>query len=568
MESSVSGTFAGQVFLKRSTSTAHTMLPSSSRYSPGLTGVAGSPLQYSEGEECLLDGTPQLLGHRFKVGMEFDICLLFVFLGTLAALTSRRHRNRPAALLLEFASSFYLLYATYNRTFMIRHTEISQWIRDLCANGVPSLIYDYIFLSVVSWVSSSFLEYSSSLNLGKLYCVKFKELIARFSSIRWNYGRLFVLGATAVCTINSLVLTLVLWGKVQKSLGTLAQDVSVLVFLTIAAILRLIRQLMEGATLVAGIATRELKWRNPNSKILFGRLSVSSFVLLIHSSSLTYTFAYQERKVWGWSEYTLFFALCVDVVFRLFVCGWASLNSCCVAKVVLCASKCNSVVYTVTRSFVSGVVNNVTTASQIHTCVDYAFFGDRNFLVMNVFFRGVVRLVRLLLVLRCFIYSSVWSVARFIFVVMKPVFDAVSVVLTQMCVAWRTYIEHWPDENQPLEEDFDDPFLERYIPPQVRMETNRTHGRDQLLVTPPALPPRHHRVEVLICTACVELAMRHLRQTDASGSQDGYVISFPTNLCGEEDPPIIHETADIDYSLYIVGSYCRLEVRCMEEECH
>ena len=229
----------------------------------------------------------QLLWHTFQVRMEFDITLFFVFLGVLVALSSRKRRNSLFAVVLEILSSFYLLYATYNRNFIIKHTDIAQWISSGCSEGAGALIYQYIIFSVVSWMASSLLEFSSSFHLAKLSYMKLRKSI-RFTNFQRSSSRFVVLGATTIFTFSSLVLTLVLWGLVHKSLGLLAQEVTVLAFLTIAAFLRLIRQLMEGVTLITGIATGEFKWRNPNSKILFGRIAFSSFMLLIHSSSLTH----------------------------------------------------------------------------------------------------------------------------------------------------------------------------------------------------------------------------------------------------------------------------------------
>ena len=109
----------------------------------------------------------QLTGYKFKVKMEFDVCFLFVFLGAL--LTFHRHRNRPHILLLDVLSSAYLLYSTFTRQFYIRHTEVAQWKSDICSAlaGDRALIYDYISLSIVSWVASLFLEYTSSVSLVK-----------------------------------------------------------------------------------------------------------------------------------------------------------------------------------------------------------------------------------------------------------------------------------------------------------------------------------------------------------------------------------------------------------------
>ena len=44
----------------------------------------------------------QILWHTFQVRMEYDICLLFVFLGTLVALSSRKRRNSALAVAVLF----------------------------------------------------------------------------------------------------------------------------------------------------------------------------------------------------------------------------------------------------------------------------------------------------------------------------------------------------------------------------------------------------------------------------------------------------------------------------------
>ena len=254
--------------------------------------------------------------------------------------------------------------------------------------------------------------------------------------VRWSPSRFLVLMTATIFTVNSLALTLVLWSLVQKSLGTLAQDVTVLVVLTIAAFLRLLRQLMEGVTLISGIATREFKWRNPNSKILSGRIAFSSFVLLIHSSTLTYTFASQEKKVWGTTQYTVFMGLCVDILFRLFACGWATLNSCCVSRFVGFLAECRGACCNAPGWFIY-LVN--TGKRLVVNLIGHGM----NFIleILPAFF---VQFVVSIAVLFCHLVRySVW----FMSVVVWCAYNVVVIVLCQMAVAWQTYIIRWRDED-------------------------------------------------------------------------------------------------------------------------
>lgn len=284
----------------------------------------------------------QLIGYQFKVRMEFDICLLFVYLGALQSF----YKHQRWAYVLDFLSSLYLLWATFTRQSYRRHSLVAQWGKDICvaATSDQSLIYDYLAVSIASWLASTFLECTSSARFVKLYTTRLTRF-TRFSQLRWSHSRLVVLVTTIFCTGNSLLLTLILWGAVQQSLENVSQDSSVVVFLTIAAIMRLFRQFMEGLTFIAGIATRDFRWKNSNAELVFGRISFSSFILLLHSSVLTYAFCDQETKVWSVKQLCIFIALCIDVIFRLIVCVWATYNSCCFIQVTHFLKTSNPLTY-------------------------------------------------------------------------------------------------------------------------------------------------------------------------------------------------------------------------------
>ena len=549
--------FAGQSHLGSETSTIN-LGPASTSTALGhyLADMTFDRLLNTVDELCSEERANKLLGYSFTVGMEFDIILFVVFLGTLVTLT--RHRNSTLAFVGDLFSSFYLLYSTYNRTFILRHTGITHWVTDLCAEGAGALIYDYIFFSVVSWMASSVLEYSSSLNLAKLEEMKLRRFFKTFSNISdWSFGRFVVLGITTLFTLNSLALSLVLWGFVQKSLGSLAQDVAVLTFLTIAAFLRLARQLMEGVTLITGIASREFKWRNRNSENLFRRLAFSSFVLLIHSSSLTYTFAYQEKKVWGSFEYTIFAALCVDVLFRLFVGGWAILNSCCWLKAV-------RLVNTATRALVRFPFTVVSTMFVSgYTCMKNTVLLVYRFSVyvlLNLFLCGFVKFTYFCLHFIWHFLTFVYRIAKFIFVVTRCVYRVVGVLLTQMLVAWQTYIVHRQHQQQEPVRDIDgDRFL-------VREETNGAHESQELVCTPPAIRRPHRQDEVVVCAiTCNQLDIR-LCRTSADIVQ--HSVMFPPCHGGEEDPVFDGPRSDsVDSCTAVEGELhcCRLEVKCIEQ---
>ena len=90
------------------------------------------------------------------------------------------------------------------------------------------------------------------------------------------------------------------------------------------------RQFVESLAFIAGIVTRDFKWRNSREKKLMGRIAFSSFMLLIHTSVLTYTFC--NPQVWSVDQLILFCLLLIDIIFRFVLCVWAALNSCCYAR--------------------------------------------------------------------------------------------------------------------------------------------------------------------------------------------------------------------------------------------
>lgn len=517
-------------------------------------GIISFVSESESGTTCLDDvsSTDQLLGPAtFKVRLEL-VRILFLFLGTLVALCSRKRRNGLISVLLDVLSSFYLLYSSYNRTIIIKNTEIAHWVTNVCAEGAGALIYGYMFLSVVSWIASSVLEFSSSLHLVKLTVLK----SPKFSSISWSTDRVVTLMSAAVCTILSLGLTLVLWGFVQKSLGNLADDISVLVFLTIAAFLRLMRQLMEGVTLITGILTSDLKWQNPDSKLLFGRIAFSSFVLLIHSFCLTFTFASQEKTVWGNTQYAILMGLCIDVIFRLFTCSWATLNSCCVSRLADFLTKChhgmshNNIMYNTPISLVSVVQRS--TPAFVARCI---FFRGLSAKLMQVFRAVSGNFVHIFVTFANF-FNFVHQCLRFIFVVVPQYVGLfIVVVLTQMAVAWQTYILHWEDEDEVDEND--DPLH------QVREEGNANHEHQELVyarVVP--LGYQEHRV---VCALCPELVERHAA---CLTPRNELILPFSPCLAGDELPPDPSPLSDFADPTNIGAPFSptQLEVKCEQEQ--
>ena len=250
-----------------------------------------------------------------RVRLEFTVCALAVFLGALRIC----HNNKRLAYCLYFVFSAYLLWATFYRQYYLRYTPVADPV-----NNEMSLIENYLFVSVASWISSLFLECTSSARFLSLL----KMIFSGEYRVSWSCNMIAALAATTVCTVNSLYLTLKLQEAVKLSLRYVSSDISVFGFLYVANRVRCFRQCMEGLTFITGIAT---KWQNRTSKMLFGRIALTSFVLLFHHSILIYVFVTQTLHAWGVEHYFDLVALSVDVLFRLCVCLWATRNSCCFA---------------------------------------------------------------------------------------------------------------------------------------------------------------------------------------------------------------------------------------------
>ena len=264
----------------------------------------------------------QRFPYKFSIKVEFSVCSFFVFLGVLRI--CRRHKK--LAYCLDILSSIYLLWATLTRSSYLHNTRVAQWTIDVCSaiTSERGLIKDYLFVSIASWISSLFLELTSSVRFIKL----FGDLLGgRHPGMRWSHCRKAVLLTACFCTLNSVFLTMILRGAVKKSVANVSDDTSVFIIQNLATFMRFTRQCIEGAIFIVGIATRAFRWQNSRSEVLFGSIAFSSFVLLIHSSVLMNAFSQQEAQFRGVEHYAVLVSLCTDVVFRFVVCAWALCNS-------------------------------------------------------------------------------------------------------------------------------------------------------------------------------------------------------------------------------------------------
>ena len=385
--------------------------------------------------------------YRF-VRYEFDVALLIVYLGVLRLVS----RHRVVAYLLDVVSSVYLLWATYTRQFYLHNTSVGQWAKDLCSAIVSDkeLIYNYLAVSVVSWVASSFLEWNSVVHFKKLYSTRL------WRCLRWSglsRSRWLVLTLALACTVNSLVLTLVLWSTVHHSFENVSQDRSILTFNTIAALMRLLRQFVEGLTFIAGIVTRNFRWHNSREEKLMGRIAFSSFMLLIHSSALTYTFC--NTRVWSFDQLIVFSALLVDVGFQIVVCLWAALNSCCYATA---KEYITNLTFHRFRSAVRGSLHFSFTFTTVCTLCSFAI---STVTVVGLRLKSILH----------FCVVAVQILLMFAVGGIRLACFCVSLVLTVFVEAWRNYVLHWQ-----IDVDFDDPTLELVEPVQVQLVYQETHG--------------------------------------------------------------------------------------------
>ena len=447
----------------------------------------------------------QEIGYQFTVRMEFYVCLLFVYLGALWSF----FKHQRWAYVLDFLSSLYLLWATFTRQSYRRNSPVALWGKDICvaATSDQSLIYDYLAVSIASWLASTFLECTSSARFVKLYTTRLTKF-TRFSHLKLSHSRLVVLVTTIFCTVNSLFLTLILWGAVQQSVENVSQDSSVVVFQTIAAIMRLVRQFMEGLTFIAGIATRDFRWKNSNAEFVFGRVSFSSFILLLHSSVLTYAFC--ETKVWSIKQLCIFIALCIDVIFRLIICVWATYNSCCFIQATHFLKTSNPLA-TFSRQSVPVNINHwlgtgiLTIAHHIYNLifiVGNVIVTQRHvyYIILWQFFNLLSRSVTYVVVLYCylilhftmyFFLNIVHKSFTIIVCVVKYVVVIVLTLVRQRHILWQRHILHQQDDQRdivieyPLAGDTGEPFE------LDEQETVTDHMQDEM-VFPSALVNHEH----------------------------------------------------------------------------
>ena len=469
------------------------------------------------------DGHITEFSNKFEVKVEFDVCLCVVFFGVVRCV--QRHKN--VSYLLDFLSSSALLWATFFRQFYLHNTQVGQWASDACfaASSDRGLIYNYLAVTIVSWIASSYLEYTSVVRFTKFYSTRLHRFTTRFLELKLSRSRKFVLLMAIICTAVSLLLIVLTWGAVQRSFENVSRDTSVFVFLAIAAFTRLARQFMEGLTFIAGIATRDFKWRNSNAEDVLGRIAFSSFSLLIHTSILTYAFANQNAKVWGLKQYFTLIGLCIDMIFRFVVCVWATYNSCCYIKATNFGSNLTNrlndyysrinlltilteVLYKVTN-FVRNLTNrlknyyrelsrllfvtlltSLTLTSEVlytaafHYCLVFctALFGFQKRILNSTFVAA----------------ATVLKVTITVFVLIHYI---IVLLVTLYIATWRNYILRWNEELH--NEVINDPALEviEQIPIQLlQQETRRDREfmRGEIvfpvfnLQSPIMLPPNSH----------------------------------------------------------------------------
>lgn len=287
----------------------------------------------SDGQSYITHGTEychggQTSGYEFTLRAEFNVCSLVILLAVLRI----RHRDGKLAYVLDVVSSVCLVWATFTRQFYLRHTKVAHWASDWCSavTSRSGLKQDYLYISILSWIASSFLRYTCSVHLYKV-CPRYG-----LPEIQLSISRKAVLLTSVFCTLNSIILTVMLWLAGQQSMMNVSKDISVYVISNIAFVTRITRHFMEGWTFITGIATREFRWRNRDSEILFGRIAFSSFSLLIHSYVYTSAFSAKGNlKVSGMKHNVALVSLCIDVIFRLVVFTWATCNSSYFARVTV-----------------------------------------------------------------------------------------------------------------------------------------------------------------------------------------------------------------------------------------
>lgn len=246
--------------------------------------------------------------------VEFDVLIPFVFLGALRICP----RNQMLAYVLYAVASVYLLWATFSWHYYLHHTQVT----DKTVRTQRTVVKDFLFVTVASWMSCLFLEFTSLVRFIKHWRVIFPD-----GQIRWGFNMILPT-LTVLCTLNGLYLMLRLHEAVEKSLVSVSEDYYVFILLSLVTVTKGLRQCMESMAFFYRIAQRGFIWRNENDSevsMIFFRIAFSSLILLIHGSVSTYDFSTQNKPV----EPLFLVALCIHVMFRLIVCCWAICNSCC-----------------------------------------------------------------------------------------------------------------------------------------------------------------------------------------------------------------------------------------------
>ena len=246
--------------------------------------------------------------------VEFDVLIPFVFLGALRICP----RNRMLAYVLYAVASVYLLWATFSWHYYLHHTQVT----DKTVRTQRTVVKDFLFVTVASWMSCLFLEFTSLVRFIKHWRVIFPD-----GQIRWGFNMILPT-LTVLCTLNGLYLMLTLHEAVEKSLTSVSEDYYVFALLSLVTVTKGLRQCTESLAFFYRIAQRGFIWRNENDSevsMIFFRIAFSSLILLIHGSVSTYDFSTQNKPVGP----LFLVALCIHVMFRLIVCCWALCNSCC-----------------------------------------------------------------------------------------------------------------------------------------------------------------------------------------------------------------------------------------------
>lgn len=165
-------------------------------------------------------------------------------------------------------------------------------------------------------------ELNSIVLLSKHYSARY---VKQCEWAKWICNKWFILMFTSICIINSLLLTLVIWGIVDDSVqqlfnnSELIGNTSVLIksLLTFAFLTRLLRQLMEGVLFLVDSAGEKSRWYN-SKRMCHGLFPSVTF--LIQTFLVTFIYIHQHRFV-------VSCALVVDICFRITLSPWIFRNS-------------------------------------------------------------------------------------------------------------------------------------------------------------------------------------------------------------------------------------------------